>query len=223
MIIDPRLRFSTIDHWIVNTPVGETGWTSVVNATGTNTVANPTAANPGLFNQTVAAVADTAIIRKSAAMILVGGGVWRFDILLNMQTLSNATDEYIAFAGFFDNTGADAVDGIYFEYDRATTTTDVFRVVTASNSTRTKTTTATTIVAGTFYHLAAVINAGATSVEFFIDGVSQATITTNIPSGAGRFTSPSIGSRKTVGSASVIAIQLDLAIYEFIPTVPFFV
>lgn len=109
-----------------------------------------------------------------------GGGVMTFETSIYLPNLADAGQDYVLRVGFGDDvTAADNDDGIYFEYDRSTSVN--WRICCASGGVRTKTTSATAVGAAAWIRLKWVVNAGGTSVEFFVDGVSVGTITTNIP------------------------------------------
>jgi hypothetical protein len=85
----------------------------------------------------------------------------------------------------FTGTNELLVDGVFWEYDRGTTTN--WRVGTCSNSTCTMNTTSPAQAVGTGWaHLKAWVNAGATSVTFRFNDTDVNTHTTNIPTGSGR-------------------------------------
>ena len=126
---------------------------------------------------------------------LIGGGQISFETLIYITYLSILLDEYDLRFGLLDalSTGsaiADAVDGVYFEYDRNSSVN--WRTCSANNSVRTKTNSSTAVVAGAWTKLKIVINAAATSAEFFVNGSSIGTVTTNLPTGAGRVCGPEI-------------------------------
>lgn len=126
---------------------------------------------------------------------------WRMNIL----TLSDGTNAFHVNFGLYDNTGAglDCTDGVHFQYDPATSTN--WRCVTVSNGTATKTTTSVA-VSTTYTRFGIAINSTGTSVTFTINGTSVATHTTNIPTGAGRFTGVCSKIQKTGGAAARQAV-----------------
>lgn len=86
---------------------------------------------------------------------------------------------YIWRIGFGETQGAAQVNGTYFEYTDSVNSGN-WQIVTSSASTRTTTNTATAMSTG-WHKYTITINAAGTSAEFFIDGSSVGTITTNIP------------------------------------------
>lgn len=148
---------------------------------------------------TTATGSDGALL--AADCLRLGGGEIVLVALVRWPTLSTVAQEYISRVGLLDVVAADAVDGCYFEYDRLTSG-DVVRCKTSANSVRTATATTTAIVANTWTHLALVVNAAASSVGFYVDGVLVATHTANIPTGAGRETSIGMAIVKSAGGTA---------------------
>jgi hypothetical protein len=74
-------------------------------------------------------------------------------------------------------------------------------------------------VAATLIRLKIVVNAAASSVEFFVNGVSIGTETTNIPSAAGDEVYPMIGIFKSAGTTASLA-QIDYVAFQIDLTTP---
>lgn len=134
--------------------------------------------------------------------ILFGGGEISFEQLIKIEDLATVAQDYIIRWGFGDGFQSDHVDGAYLEYNRSASVN--WSMKTASNSARTTTDSGVAVVEDAWIKLKVVVNAAATSVEFFIDGVSVGTIATNIPTGAGRHTSFHGHIVKTAGSTNRI-------------------
>lgn len=154
---------------------------------GTTTISTrQTAARPGVVALgTGASSGAGASILALPQSLLAGGGELAVEWGIYIENLSTVGEEYIIRAGFGDTTVAAAVDGAYLEYDRLTSVN--WCRVTASNSSRTKNASSTAVAAGAWTKVKTVINAAGTSVEYFVDGTSIGTETTNIPTGAGRY------------------------------------
>lgn len=169
---------------------------TATNSTGSTGVQATDATNRvGLVRTTTAASATgRSYINTAASAVRLGGGEWKYEIMLNPATLSTGTERYQLLAGFFDTyTAANQVDGVYFLYDEGgvstgSTAAAYWQTVTASNSVRTFNTslTQTTVNAATWVRLTIIVNADATRAEFFINGTNVAVHTGNIPSGSGR-------------------------------------
>jgi len=96
--------------------------------------------------------------------------------------LSTPTEKYTVRAGLFQISLPNTVDhGIGFEYDDAQNG-GRWQTITA-NPTEESNDTGVTFTVDTWYDLQIEINSDATSVEYFIDGVSVGTNTLNIPTG----------------------------------------
>lgn len=135
-----------------------------------------------------------------------GGGQQTLEWLVNIPTLSTAGEEYDIFVGFIDQTsGAAQIDGAYFKYNRNVSVNWI--TGTSSNSTATETATSTAVATG-WSKLKIVVNSGGTSVEYFVNGVSIGTNTTNIPT-VGRHTSIGISIQKSASAGVASAVRAD--------------
>lgn len=117
-----------------------------------------------------------------------GSGMAQYKTLIRIPTLATAAEDYIFRCGYGTSTNQDHADGIYFEYNRATSANWILK--TASNSSRTSSTSSIAVTAGAWISLSWEVNEAGTSVEYFVDGVSAGTITTNIPTTTGRGCGP---------------------------------
>jgi len=192
-IVDPSLAMVFYEDFISATGISAVfGFASFQSSTSTATVAAQTsaeAAHPGIVACTLGNSATSiAWIRSSAsfASILAGGGEliteWVFK---SPSYLSNATDAYTAYIGLGTaaSTGAVPANGIYFTYTHSANSGSWVGNTTASSST-TAVNSSVVMVVSTWTKLRAVVNAAGTSVEFFINGNSVGTSTTNIPTSA---------------------------------------
>jgi len=117
--------------------------------------------------------------------VLFGGAQYSLWSRVRLDTLSDATDTYTVTAGYADS-GA-VIDGCYIRYSHSINSGKWQGVCTA-NSVSTTLDLGITVAISTWYKLLVVVNATGTSAEFFVNGTSGGTITTNIPTGAGRQT-----------------------------------
>ena len=124
-----------------------------------------------------------ASLYSSDRTVILGGGIQVIEWLLTVDALSNPTNRYIIRAGIGNTETQDvtrANDCVYFEYaEDGTAAFDNWRLVTSSGGTATSTDSTVAAVAD-WIKLRIEINADASSVEFFINGVSVGTNTTNI-------------------------------------------
>lgn len=129
-----------------------------------------------------------------------------FDLGIQVPTLSDGTDRFTVYVGFGDSSGAgDMSNGVYFRYSDNLSSGNWERC-TASGATRTQQDTGIAVTTSNT-HLGVRINAGGTSVEFLIDGVSAGTITTNIPTASQPF-GQLVKIEKALGTASRV-VNLD--------------
>lgn len=130
----------------------------------------------------------------------LGNGVYTIQTFINIETLSTSLERFYAIIGSTTVTNLANANGIFFIYDEGGigaygAASANFKCVTSNALTRTITTTSTPVVASQWYVLKIVVNANASSVEFFIDDALVATHTTNIPT----VITPKIAIQKTVG------------------------
>lgn len=153
----------------------------------------PEAGRPGIFEFTTGTTTSGAalmygpssILAGGIGCILLGGGAWYELWGVKVPTLSTAGERFIVLFGLSDNASGAPTDGVWIEYDEATSAN--WRICAASNTTTTKTT--TSVAVDTNWHdFTIIINAAGTSAEYFIDGTSLGVVNTNVPNGAGRDT-----------------------------------
>lgn len=138
------------------------------------------------------------------------GGEAGFEWALVPTTMSGGSDSCTHRIGFLDSYSGAPTDGVFFQFDLSLGTLSNWKIGTRSNSTETLTTTGTAVSVGTFVTLRAEVNATGTSVEFFIDGASVGTITTNIPASSSRTFGFGFSLVKTAGTTNEI-VDHDMA------------
>lgn len=143
-----------------------------------------TAGHPGVWDiATGGGSTDWASITLGdfavGAHILLGGGIWALESVLYLPNLSDVSQEYDLRFGFGDLQGGDHANGVYFEYDRNNRTN--WSRCAANASTYTRSDTGVAVAATSWTKLRLEINAAASSAEYFINGTSVGTVTTNIP------------------------------------------
>lgn len=176
----------------------------------------------GLIQSTTGTTASgrTAVVTANHAVQL-GGGEWVYELGINaINTLSNSTERYQLLVGFFDNqSGVNQTDAVYFLYDEGGVSSGAsasanWQLVTASNSTRSFTSSTTSVTTGVAF-LKIVINAAGTQAEYFINGTSAGSMSTNIPVGAGRETgfgwllTKSNGTTARTADIDFLSVQCD--------------
>lgn len=152
----------------ISDPGGNPGWVAL--ETGTTTTGR-------------AALAPLATAFKCVAL---GYGSWVWETLIQIPTLSDATNTFSYLAGALDDITAYAsiVDGLFFYYTHSVNS-GKFQFVAESNSVSTVIDTGVTVAPNTNYKLRIEINANATQAIAYINGAVVATVTANIPVGGG--------------------------------------
>jgi hypothetical protein len=146
---------------------------------------------------------------SGAAQLWFGGGAWNYEALININTLSTALERYRMIFGFGSViSNSSETNGVFITYDEGgtangTTASANWQCVTVDNSVRTLTTSTTAVTASAWNKLRIEINAAGTSVTFYVNGVSIATHTTNIPLASNsRYVLMKTGVAKTIGTAT---------------------
>ena len=167
--------------------LGDAPWQSSTTGSGSAVAHIAGASNhPGITELTAAGTGACALrAERRQDSIAFGGGFIRWEGIVNIPTLSDGTNRFEATAGFADAFNSSFHDnGIYFYYrDNVNSGQWVGR--TENSGSVTTVNSSVTVGAGTWYLLAFEINAAASSVEFFVNGTSFGTSSTNIPSAAG--------------------------------------
>lgn len=203
-------EYYLIDHFIGQ--LGDNMWSQTLTSGGTLTSYGESG-HPGIQRVACGTSPEsrTAFRLDSAGGVVFGSGDWKFSALLRMFNLSNINSEYIIQMGFSDNSGADCDNGAFFEYDRVTAG-DFWRIGTAANSTRTKTTTSVPISTGVWDTFKVTVNPSGTAADFYINNNQIGSISTNIPFGIP--TSPCYTLRKTSGANAITGFDVDLVIIQ---------
>lgn len=147
---------------------------------GTGAAVN-TSTRPGYFSTLASTTGTTTTGASGSRLIAVGGGsgeMW-LNFGLEIETLSAVGEEFIIQVGVHNGVAATATTGgIFFRYDRLTSTNWI--CVSEEASTETTTTTSVAVVEDAQIDLGVYINTDQTSVEYFINDVLLATHTTNL-------------------------------------------
>lgn len=118
-------------------------------------------------------------IRRGNVWLANGQIIYEADV--RTTSLSTAGEEFDIQVGLCDDPSALNCSGFYFTYDR---NVSLNWIMTARHSSATDTATSTVVAQNTWYKLRIVVNAAGTSAEYFIDGSSVGTVSTNIPDGS---------------------------------------
>lgn len=174
--------------------VFETGWHGIQISGGTQTIAAQagTFTNPGQALMTTSATSGQGVViwrsgpgAGAAPLGALGSNAnWEMHYLLKLNATTNVCIRFGAcIAG--QHTGDAPTNGIYFEYDTANTgnTDSKFTGVCRSASTSTYVTT-NQIAADTSFHHFRIRSTNAGTILFSVDGGTEDSIATNVPTGA---------------------------------------
>lgn len=168
---------------------------NVVDPSGSST-------RPGVAElQTGTDATGRATVRGGLGSLGFGGGVWRFRADGNLAVASDGTNTYLGYAGFLDSASAEPTDGAYFRYQH-TENSGNWTCVTRAAGVETASDSGVAAVHATAYRALEIqVNAAASQVLFYIDGVLVRTETATIPSGS-QLTGAAVNIRKTLGATS---------------------
>ena len=204
---NPNKYLSIADDFMTDS-TGDHDWGSAtLNVATFGRVGTAISGRPGVSEFSVSN-AVSAMHRYLLGDSLLGDGAVDFEFHVAIPTLSTGSEEFEFYTGLFENgvsASAVPINGVYFQYNRAVDS-NFWSICTTAASVTTKQVLANAVTAGTWFKLGASINAGGTSVTFYIDGVSVGTITTNIPTAT---IYNAILFKKTVGNVARTA-RVDL-------------
>ncbi len=186
--------------------ISDRGVFSTVSGTGAaNSVTAVTslADHPGVVqHQTGTTTTGRASYSSNGGTLLLGNSwYWRYEAMVRIPVLSNGTEIYNYRSGFHDNNSGDSTDGCYFRYT-SSQASGQWQGVCRSNSTESSTS-GVTVAANTWYRLTIIINPAGTEARFYVNGTQiGSTVTTNIPTGAGRMTGFGSALNKSAGTTS---------------------
>ncbi len=192
-------------------------WTSQA---GTIVPVDGTAGHPGTLNWSAGGASinfhmKTVNGASVANPILLGSGAISVNFVCNITTLSVLGNRYTFRIGMSTSTSAtaDFTNGVYFEYSDNINSGNL--VLKANDTSGPASSNSTTPMATGWHNLGITVNAAASSVEYFFDGVSLGTVATHIPVVAIR---PTI--QLGIVSGSLTAFALDLFYMSQIFTTP---
>jgi hypothetical protein len=202
--------------------VSLTGGTAAATQRLTNFVPNQTANQIGIAHYQTGTLATgwaMHITEQSAngQQFQFGGGNWMYETYIEVDTLSDATNRF-RFVSGFGNVASSGTEtnGAFFTYDEGgvsngTIASPNWQCVTTVGAVRTLTTTSVAVTT-TWTKLRIIVNADATEVKFYIDGILVATHTTNIPVLPNRFKVKQMIA-KTLGTGNRF-VYCDYIFYE---------
>jgi hypothetical protein len=144
------------------------------------------------------------------AVYLLNDGTLYWEWCIRIPTLSDATNRFIVHVGCASTNASVSTEMFSIRYSD-NVNSGKFLGVCRSASSETTVDTGITVVANTWYRVGALMNANATSAQFYVDGVATgAAVTTNIPTNTGRLGG---GIYKTVGAAAARTMDVDYTYY----------
>jgi hypothetical protein len=151
---------------------------------------------------------DTASSNNS--LYLLNDGTLYWEWCIRIPTLSDATNRFIVHVGCAAANVSVSTEMFSIRYSD-NVNSGKFLGVCRSASSETTVDTGITVVANTWYRVGALMNANATSAQFYVDGVATGTaVTTNIPTNTTRLGG---GIYKTVGAAAARTMDVDYTYY----------
>lgn len=148
----------------------------------------------------------------NSAELRLGATAVLFECYVNVLQLSTVGDEFIFEIGLIDqNASTAATEGIWFRYDRLTST-EWLRCTASAAAATTATATGSAVGANTWVRLGFSLNAAGTSCTFFVNGTSVGANTTNMPN-AGANVRPQIRIVKSAGTTNVLT-YVDYVTYR---------
>lgn len=181
---------------VFTTSTNDGNISSDANVGQTTTALNSDANKQGFANvNTTTATAGYGNIyigHTTTPNFILGGGVTIYETLIWLPNLSTSGERFSCLIGFSSGVANqnNSHNNIAFLYDEGNIAfgggggaSANWRAVTIDSTYQTFTDTGVAVNAATFIKLRIVVNANASSVEFFIDNTLVATHTTNIPSG----------------------------------------
>lgn len=196
------------DDFIFNTNQGISNiWTSARSATGNVTNKGGTTDHPGIAVISVAANSDDAAMTRGATQypIVLGGGFMRLDFMIQIPTLATVGDDFTVKIGLGDaNPFGGGTNFAGLNYDRSSSTDWIPKTIAGGSSTTASGGSAVAVDTN-WTHIRMEVNAGATNIDFWVDGTDVGSCTTNIPTAA---IAPQIIMSKTAGTGTV-TVEFD--------------
>lgn len=150
-----------------------------------------------LFTGNTSAAGTSRAFNANTTSVQLGSASLRFGIIAKIHTLSDSSQRFTIRSGLSDANSGDGTNAVFFRY---ADDVNSGKWAAACRSGATETSIDTGVTADTNWHRwEFVVDSAATEVEFFIDGTSVGTITSNIPTGGTSFLPGMI--QKSVGTS----------------------
>lgn len=201
-------NISIIETECVSIGAATNDWSTIFSGTSaTSASALAVAGHPGLVTVSMGTSASSySGMWTTQRCVQPGSGKIRFSTVFQILNLSDATDTYVIRAGLLNvNTAGAASNGIYATYTHGTNS-GKWQLLTTSSGSTTTVNGGTTVATG-YVRIDIDINAAGTSLELFVNGVSQGTSSTNIPTGTPLYIGVQL--YRTGGTTNVRSLNLD--------------
>lgn len=144
---------------------------------------------------------------SNGGAFLLGQGETKIKTKVKIPTLSTSGDRYkILFGLVGDCTSSTVTDGVYFDYNEASSNN--WRMCVSDDSARVETPSSVVVTNNQWIRLEIVINSAASVASFVLNGSTIGTASSNIPSAVGDAVSPILGIYKSAGTSNR-TIQTD--------------
>lgn len=209
---DPKYGFLLHDEFLGADRIGQLDWSANNGQVAGN------ALNQGQASVSISTATQTARMSMQVNSVQISTMDLYMETLIQMPAAATTAEDGVAIWGMSDVTAYDAngagTDGAYFSVNRAVNGSSLI-CYTQNNTASSVIVTTANIAAGIYYRLGILISASS-SVQYFINGSSLGTLTTNIPAGTGRQTGINYSVFKTNGVTNPIAWTVDyFAAYAF--------
>lgn len=191
------------DDWMNGAAAWDNNWVSTVNGAAAAVAATTTGQDSTHLGIVALSTGTSSTGRASISLsnvstVVPGGGSELTQWIVQMPNVPDGTNTYTVRIGLGDVAAAgDFTNGLYFEINLATSSTN-WIIKSASSSTRTTTVTSKAFVNGEWDRLGITLVSGVAS--YYVNGVMVGTITTNIPNNVAVF--PVAKVEKSVGTTS---------------------
>lgn len=162
-----------------------------------------TSSHPGVVQLSTSTTVNAEDSFRKVTSFVLAGGFIRFVTIINIPTLATVSEDYTMTIGLGDAIGSFLTppgnNAVYFQYNRSSSTNWIMG--TKSGGSFTSSSGSLPAVTTGWHTLAFDINAAASTVTFYVDGITIGTSSTNIPS-----SSMSLGYyiKKTAGSSDCV-------------------
>lgn len=193
--------YKSVQSWSGQNENGTENWTN--NAAGDGASIARRSGTPGFENGLTIGTGTqsggrVATFGSLAGVVFGSGRRYGHSSKVDILDLSDGTDDYVLVHGTSDKSDNPTHDnGICIKYDKAVSANWI--LVTAKGAARTTHTSSIPVTVGQ-HKVAFWVNADATSVSYYIDGVLAGTVTTNIPNTAGQHSGSVFGIYKSSGT-----------------------